>query len=119
MIETCMQCLLKQYVPVSGRCRRCGASFGIEIIEIKLPSAPASENFPRGLGLPLGDAIRSLRQKQHRTQSELARASGLGRSMISRAECSASAPNGKTLGKILHGLRVESIWLVSRTPPRP
>ncbi len=44
---------------------------------------------------------------------------GVGRSIISRAECSASAPNTKTLGKILYGLRVESLWLVSRTSLPP
>ncbi len=115
MIETCLHCLLKQFVPVNGKCRRCNASLGVAIVEVKLPSGPASENSPRGCGLPLGDAIRSLRRKQHRTQSELASAAGLGRSILSRVECSAAAPNSNTLVRILRGLRVESLWLVCRT----
>lgn len=120
MIETCIQCKLKQFVSVNGKCRRCGALLGSDVIEIKLAALPAHTNSRSGLEIPLGAAIRSLRNRQHMTQSELARSSGVDRSMISRAECSSnSALNSKTLGKILLGLQVESLWLVSRSTPPP
>jgi transcriptional regulator with XRE-family HTH domain len=117
-IITCRRCNRRQY-PRHGNCLHCHSPLGVEFVDLEF-SAPLdshSEDQHKQLAHSVGTLLRSLRKRSGICQSELARkATGIGRSYLSKAEC------GRVLlrlDKLLTLLRVLGLTAVILRFERP
>lgn len=111
MILTCISCGLRQFVLSSDLCRRCRAPLGSTVFEISLTHSRTDARRQNQLALPFGSAMRSMRLRQGRTEVQVALASGVERSHLSRIERNQLTPNLETVLRILRGLGAESIFI--------
>ena len=111
MILTCVSCGLRQFVLNSDLCRRCRAPLGSSVFEISLTYSRLPARRQNQLVLPFGSAMRSMRLRQGRTEVQVALASGVERSHLSRIERNQLTPNLDTVLRILRGLGAESIFI--------
>jgi DNA-binding XRE family transcriptional regulator len=114
-VVICSKCGLRQWVPVTGVCRKCSANLGFRLIELALCDNRNSSSDPGSAALKLGSTLRALRLRQGRTQAEISRRSRVPRSSLSRFESNACEPSLPTLARILVALGVESLYLRLRT----
>lgn len=112
IIIRCTCCGLRQWVPVSGACRRCHTKLGFSLLEIPLhpdQDQPGKRPTP---GLRVGPALRAMRLRQGRSQASVAsRAGRVPRTSLSRYEADACAPSLATLARILTALGAESLYI--------
>jgi DNA-binding XRE family transcriptional regulator len=118
-VVNCISCGLRQWVPVSGTCRRCHAKLGFSLIEIPLCDHANTSNVYPGGALRLGPRLRALRLRQGRTQANVASKARVPRTSLSRFESNLCAPSLSTLARILVALGVESLYLRLRTGSPP
>jgi DNA-binding XRE family transcriptional regulator len=111
MILNCVSCGLRQIVLRSDLCRRCRSPLGSTIFEISLANDRPSHGGRNQLRLPFGSAIRSMRLRQGKTETQIARSAHVDRSHLSRIERNVLTPNVKTALRILRGLGAESILI--------
>lgn len=117
---TCSSCGLRQWVPVSGSCRRCHANLGFWLIEIPLNNHnnTTANNFKSELRF--GSILRAMRLRQGRSQDSVSSSARIQRSSLSRVESNTSAPSLSTLARILRALGAESIYIrLGNSVPRP
>lgn len=110
-VVSCISCGLRQWVPVSGTCRRCHAKLGFSLIEIPLCDHADTSNDLPGASLKLGPRLRAMRLRQGRTQQNVAAKARIPRSSLSRFESNACAPSLPTLARILSALGAESLYI--------
>lgn len=110
-IVSCTCCGLRQWVPVSGACRRCQAKLGFSLIEIPLHLEATRENRSTPV-LKVGPALRAIRLRQGRSQASVSSKAGrVPRTSLSRYEADACAPSLATLARILVALGAESLYI--------
>ncbi len=119
-VVRCSSCGLRQWVPVSGSCRRCQAKLNFSLIEIPLCAHEDSPNNLRRQSLRLGRTLRAMRLRQGRTQASVSSRARVPRSSLSRFESDACSPSLSTLARILDALGAESLYirLGDNPPPR-
>lgn len=110
-VVSCISCGLRQWVPVSGTCRRCHAKLGFSLIEIPLCDQVNPSNDFSNAALRLGRRLRAMRLRQGRTQASVASKARVPRTSLSRFESDACAPSLSTLARILAALGVESLYI--------
>lgn len=116
---TCSSCGLRQWVPISGSCRRCRANLGFRLIEIPLNLHNATLNNSRP-DLRFGPILRAMRLRQGRSQDSISSSARMQRSSLSRVESNTCAPSLSTLARILRALGAESIYIrLGNSVPRP
>jgi DNA-binding XRE family transcriptional regulator len=104
MVVTCESCLLRQFVPISGTCRRCNAPL-IAVIEIPIVDREFSPT------LILGPALHSLRLRSKESQAGIGLLSRTSRTHISRIESGTVQPNLSTLARLLRAFGVSRIYV--------
>lgn len=110
-VVSCISCGLRQWVPVSGTCRRCHAKLGFSLIEIPLRIHANISDDRRTAALRVGPTLRAMRLRQGRSQASVSLKAGVPRSSLSRFESDACAPSLSTLARILTALGVESLYI--------
>jgi DNA-binding XRE family transcriptional regulator len=110
-VITCSSCGLRQWVPVSGNCRRCRENLGFSLTEITLSSHSVTPDHEHGPDLRFGPALRAMRLRQGRTQQDVSLRARMQRSSLSRVESSRCAPSLSTLARILRALGAEALYI--------
>jgi len=110
-VVNCISCGLRQWVPVSGTCRRCHAKLGFSLIEIPLCNQTINSDDAQDTALKLGPRLRSIRLRQGKTQESVALNARVPRSSLSRIESNVSSPSLPSLARIMAALGVTSIYL--------
>src|SRR5690348_11219852 len=106
-VVTCDSCGLRQWIPVSGVCRRCAARVFIAVhIPIQSWEASSGSDEPN---VALGRVLRSMRLRRGQTQAQIALSAVTSRSHLARIELGAAQPNLSTLIRILRALQVRSV----------
>jgi len=119
-VITCSTCGLRQWVPVSGSCRRCRANLGFSLIEIAINSHIFTPDRKHGPYLRFGPALRAMRLRQGRSQYDVSSYAQIQRSSLSRVESNACVPSLSTLARILNALGAESLYIrFVNSVPRP
>jgi DNA-binding XRE family transcriptional regulator len=117
---TCSNCGLRQWVPISGSCRRCSTNLGFRLIEIPLNvhnNLIANNSRP---DLRFGPALRAMRLRQGRSQNSVSSSARVPRSSLSRVESNTCTPSLSTLARILCALGVESLYIrLGNSVPQP
>lgn len=80
---------------------------GGQVVDLEQGVSEKAKETVRGYYRNIGNAIRMLREKAAMTQKQLADASGLPQSHISRLEAGLHAPTQVTIRKIAEGLHVD------------
>ena len=118
-VVSCSSCGLRQWVPVSGHCRRCQAKLGFSLVEIPLGIHANTSDDLSGTIVRLGPTLRAMRLRQGRSQASVSSKAGVPRSSLSRFESDACAPSLSTLTRILAALGAECIYIrLGKGPPR-
>lgn len=107
----CPHCSLNQFVTVTGSCRRCGRPLGVEFVRIGLGECherSVEEEF-RSLATGIGAMIRSHRKQHGLSQRQLAQATHIGRSYLSRAENGRLIPLPSTLYRLAQFINLTAI----------
>jgi DNA-binding XRE family transcriptional regulator len=110
-VVRCVSCGLRQWVPVSGTCRRCQANLGFSLIEIPLHIHADTSDHRQSPALKVGSTLRAMRLRQGRSQANVSSRAGVPRSSLSRYESGASAPSLRTLALILVSLGAECLYI--------
>ena len=110
-VITCSSCGLRQWIPVSGACRRCHASLGFSLVEISIFKRNNRQGKIRGPELRFGPSLRAMRLRQGRTQENVSHHARMQRSSLSRIESSKCTPSLATLARLLHALGAESVYI--------
>ena len=118
-VVRCISCGLRQWVPVSGACRRCQARLGFSLVEIPLCIHANSSDNLQPTALRVGPTLRAMRLRQGRSQANVSSRARVPRSSLSRFESNACAPSLSTLARILAALGAECLYirLGSGAPP--
>ena len=117
-VISCSSCGLRQWVPLSGRCRKCQARLNCSLIEIPLCVHEDASNNLRDPALRIGSTLRAMRLRQGRSQESVSSKARVPRSSLSRFESNACAPSLSTLARILAALGVESLYIrLGNGPP--
>lgn len=118
-VVRCISCGLRQWVPVSGHCRKCQAKLGFSLIEIPLCVHVDTSDYRQSPALKVGPTLRAMRLRQGRSQASVSSRARVPRSSLSRFESDACAPSLSTLAKILTALGAESLYIrLGKSPPR-
>lgn len=118
-VVSCISCGLRQWVPVSGACRRCHARLGFSLVEIPLCIHANNPDDRRGAALRLGPTLRAMRLRQGKSQENVSSKARVPRSSLSRFEPDACAPSLSTLARILAALGAESLYIrIGKGPQR-
>lgn len=118
-VVRCISCGLRQWVPVSGHCRRCQAKLGFSLVELPLCAHENSSDHRQSPALKVGPALRAMRLQQGRSQANVSSRAGVPRSSLSRFESNACAPSLSTLARILAALGAECLYIrLGKGPPR-
>lgn len=110
-VISCSSCGLRQWVPVSGACRRCRAKLGFSLVEIPLHQHTNAPAGGRNSSLRLGPILRAMRLRQGRSQANVSSRAGVPRSSLSRFESDVCAPSLPTLVRILSSLGAECLYI--------
>ncbi len=110
-VVSCISCGLRQWVPISGTCRRCHAKLGFSLIEIPLYIHSNSSGNLQFTTLKVGPTLRAMRLRQGRSQETVARKARVPRTSLSRFESNSCAPSLSSLARILTALGVESLYI--------
>lgn len=118
-VVNCSSCGLRQWVPVSGTCRRCHAKLGFSLIEIPLCIHANSSGNLQFTALRVGPTLRAMRLRQGRTQASISARARVPRTSLSRFESGTCKPSLSTLARILTALGAESVYIrLGKSPPR-
>ncbi|MGO9438783.1 MAG: helix-turn-helix domain-containing protein [Terracidiphilus sp.] len=109
----CPTCGLHEYLTENGQCRRCGRPLGIEYLKLPVSDLARSLSDEKLRVLPnqVGTTIRNLRARRGISQEKLARASGTGRSHLSRIECGHVIPPLSLLLRLTVSLGLSTVLL--------
>lgn len=110
-VISCSSCGLRQWVPVSGHCRKCQAKLGFSLIEVPLCLHENAPNHRRGSALKVGPTLLAMRLRQGKTQTCISSMSRVPRSSLSRYESGACSPSLSTLARILDALGAECLYI--------
>jgi DNA-binding XRE family transcriptional regulator len=118
-VVNCISCGLRQWVPISGQCRRCHAKLGFSLLEIPLNVHGSELDHTTSPALRVGPTLRAMRLRQGRTQASVSARARVPRTSLSRFESDTCAPSLSTLARILAALGVESLYIrLGNGPPR-
>jgi DNA-binding XRE family transcriptional regulator len=110
-VVRCSSCGLRQWVPVSGACRRCHTKFNFSLVEIRLYAHENSSDHRQSPALRVGPTLRAMRLRQGRSQANVSSRARVPRSSLSRYESGASAPSLRTLARILVALGAVRLYI--------
>lgn len=110
-VISCSSCGLRQWVPVSGACRRCHANLGFSLIEIPLYIHADTSGKPQFTALRVGPTLRAMRLRQGRTQASVSARARVPRTSLTRFESGTCKPSLSTLARILTALGAESLYI--------
>ncbi len=117
-VVRCVSCGLRQWVPVSGACRRCQAKLNFSLVELPLCSQESSPDHCLNPALKVGRTLRAMRLRQGRSQANVSSKARVPRSSLSRFESDSCAPSLSTLARILTALGAECLYIrLGKGPP--